>query len=257
MPCTDTRHRSTGTRRGPVLLAAALVAAGCSGGDPTPPDAGDAPAAPTSSTTVTTTLPEVLPPACDTPPVTLRLEAGGPASAGGPAVTVTDAIAVRVPILPGASAADTPIEELIERAAETELALYSVFLADFPIDRSRLGGFTSMKPGPGQTLATLSIVPTSPSGFTAGDVVDSEGDFAFDTITTLAEMQLIVLSGEHPDALAGYDGAEGRIEILYLSDTTLCLDVDVEFSRAGEMVYAARGTFAVPVMEALEGFFFT
>lgn len=249
-----------------VLVALAAVAAACGGGSSGDGESdGAAPSRPASSDLpadagaepVAETSPGPLPEGCTLPPVTLRLEAGGPAAAGGPAVTVTDAVAVRVPILPEADLTHSSREELIDAAASTPLALYSLFLADFPIDRSRLGGFTSLKPGPGQLLATLSIVPTSPDGFHTGDVADTADDFAYETVTTFAETQLVVLGGDHPGALAGYDDARGEVSILHVDEQVLCVDIDLEYTRDGEMVYAGAGVIAAPILRANEDFFFT
>ncbi|RMH84172.1 MAG: hypothetical protein D6683_01995, partial [Actinomyces sp.] len=261
-----------GTRRVPtlavvaVLVALAALAAACGSGSS---DAGDAEGTPSSlpadadvddaagNGTASADAADSLPEGCSLPPVTLRLEAGGPAAAGGPAVTVSDAVAVRVPILPGADLVHSSRDELIDAAGSTPLALYSLFLADFPIDRSRLGGFTSLKPGPGQLLATLSIVPTSPDGFHTGDVADTAGDFAYETVTTFAETQLVVLGGDHPGALAAYDDAGGEVRILHLDEQVLCVDIDLTYTRDGEMVYAGAGVVAAPVLRANDDFFFT
>ncbi len=75
--------------------------------------------------------------------------------------------------------------------------------------------------------------------------------------TTFSEVQLTVVSGDDPDAVQAYETVEGQVEILAVNDQALCLDVDLEFLRGGEMVTAARGIITAEVVRAPNSFYFT
>lgn len=233
-----------------VAVAALFVLAACGGGGSDPSSGGDGGDGAGG-----------LPERCERPPVTMRLEAGGTAPAGGEQVEVRDAVARRVPILPGVGTASDP-EEIAaneEAAAATDLALYQVYLSDSEIDRSILtsSGFGVVEPQSGELVAQLGLVPESEEGFSHGDVVDNDGEFEYEADTTFGELTLTVLSGDEPASVQGYDTTEGQVEILHVDDQVLCLDIDVQLSQGGELIYAARGVVSAEVVRAPRSFYFT
>lgn len=202
-----------------------------------------------------------LPAECPQTPFTMRLEADYEEALGGEEFTVQDAVARRVPILPGLEPTDDPDEIAAreEQAAQTDLALYTVYLSDAQIDRTAIEGFGFglVEPEPGQLVASLSIVPSDEAGFEAGDVVDADGDFEYDPTTTLAELSLIVSTAEEPQPFQAIDETEGQVEVVALTEDAICLEVDVEMSYQGELVAAARGVVAAPVVRPPSSLYFT
>lgn len=198
---------------------------------------------------------------CETPPLTMRLEALADPPAGGAAVEVTDAVARRVPIVPNPEGGGTSDPEELEagqeEAATTDLASYSIYLADFEIDRDELEsfGFGEVQPEPGGTIATTTIVPTTLDGFANGDVADGS-DVEYEATTTFSSLQVIVADDDQ-DGLLSFDDVAGGIEILHLADDTICVDMDVEILLDDEPVAAARGVVAAPIVRAPDEFFFT
>ena len=191
------------------------------------------------------------------PPLTMRLEAGGPAL-GGHKVEITDAVARRVPILPKAKAT-TPSEQaaLAEQAGKTDLAAYSLYLSDFDIDRTELtgSGFGMITPPEGKTVGVLSIVPPKKQGLKAGDTIAND-PIAYATTTTFAPVQLTVATSEDQTPRA-YTDVKGQVEVLAVDDDQICLAIDVVFENQGELRYAAKGTVAAPVVRSGPSFFFT
>lgn len=245
---------------GAVLFGAVL--AGCSGG-PGPGEPSDGSTAPPSGNgkpNVTTTPGRTA--ACDTPPVTMRLQARGSSPAGSENFTVTDAVARRVPILPGKEASgSTPLAELAKEAATTDLALYTLFLADYEIPRAELTGpgFGQLVPPAGKTVGALTIVPDSRAGFGKGDVIDGSAapeDRDFRSITTFAPLGLTVYTDGNTTGQA-YSDVTGSVRIVQLTDHQICLDMDVEFTSQDKLIYAAKGVVASEVVRSADSSFFS
>lgn len=203
---------------------------------------------------------------CPQPPVTVRIQPGPvgttATTAGGAAeFRVTDAVARRVPIVPvtaGGTARDaTELRRLERKAARTRLALYSLYLADFPVPRESLSGFGfgDVTPPTGKTVATLTVVPTRKQGFRPGDVVGA-GSLGYDTTTTFAPVSLIVTTSA-PRASTSYDAVSGQVTIRELTAKAICLDMAVTFTRNGTPVSSATGVVRAPVVKADPRFFFT
>ena len=227
-----------------LALAVALAAAACGGGG----SDGDDAAAPEAA----------VPEACTTPPVTMDLRSGGDAPAGSDTFEVTDAVARRVAILPGQMAFDPSALSTLEAEAKvTPLALYSLYLADFEIDRSLLSGvgFGEVPTEAGQTLGVLTLVPDTEAGFRAGDVV-ADGELGYELTTSLVPLSLAVY-GDGDDTGIAYTEVEGQAEILALDDDSICIEVDVTLSTGDDLAYAASGTVQAPVVRAADAFFFT
>jgi hypothetical protein len=201
-----------------------------------------------------------LPAACREAPVTMRLEALTDPPAGDADFEVTDAVARRIPILAGESQSTSDPDELAEQqawAANTDLALFSIYLADFEIDRGLLEGFGfgDVDPEPGGTIGALAIVPTTEDGFATGDVARS-GELEYDVNTTFTSLGLTIRSEEHDEPEAFTD-ALGRVEILSLDDDTICVDVDVQIENSGQPIAAAEGVIAAPIVRPPDSFYLT
>jgi hypothetical protein len=198
---------------------------------------------------------------CDAPPTTMRIEAAGNPVIGDDRFEVVDGVARRVAILPKASADVSnrkARDKLTARAAGTGLALYSVYLADFKIPRRDVEGFTlgRVDPKAGGTIGTLTIVPPKKRGLREGDTV-TDRELAYDTTTTFGAVGVTVDSDPVPPSTRTFDDVAGRVEILELDDDEICVDVDLEFTRDGDLVTAMQGTVAVPVVRAPDTFYFT
>lgn len=229
-----------------LLAATALALASCGGSGSG--SGGDEAAEPGS------TVPE----ACASPPVTMDLRSGGDAPAGSESFEVTDAVARRVAILPGQMAFDPSALSTLEAEAKvTPLALYSIYLADFDIDRSLIEGvgFGDVPTAAGQTLGVLTLVPTDEGGFATGDVV-TDGELGYDLTTSLTPLSLAVYA-DGQDLGIAYTDVAGQVEILALDEETICVQVDVTLTNEGELVYAASGTVEAPVVRAADAFFYT
>jgi hypothetical protein len=198
---------------------------------------------------------------CSTPPVTMRLEAGGTTPVGGTSVRVTDGVARRVAILPEARVDFDDASgraELEKRAAKTPLALYTVYLADFDIPRRELRGFSfgDIAPTATGTIAALTMVPPVKKGLTEGDVA-MDRDLAYESTTTFAPLGLTVRSARNASAALAYTDVVGQAKILQLTPKRICVDVDLEVRNGDQLVTALEGVVAVPIVRAASSFFYT
>lgn len=197
---------------------------------------------------------------CPAPPLQVRI-LPGPIGTTGPAdFAVTDAVARRVPIVPrpaGATRDPATLDRLRAKAARTRLALYTMYLADFPVPRSELAGagFGEITAPMGRTVAAVTVVPTKKRGFVAGDVAEV-APFSYESTTTFAPLSLVTNSSGARSSYA-YDGITGNVTIRALTEKSICLDMDVAFTRGGQTVASAVGTVKAPVVEAAPAFFYT
>lgn len=251
--------RRTGTRPFALLAAVGLVLVAC--GD----DGGGATEDPTDEATPGgdggsggTEVPD----SCEAVPLTMAVEAFGDHPAGAAEFEVVDAVVRRVPILLGVDAPAADAEELEAmqaRAAESPVALYSLYVADFEIDRSVLEGygFGDITPPPGGTIGVLSIVPPTEEGLAVGDVIDGDAEIAYETTTTFGTLGLMVLSDTRTSQ-DGYSAISGQVEVEALGDDVACLAVDVSFLDFDDQpVSRIAGTVVAPVVHADPSFFFT
>lgn len=226
------------------VAAIAMAGVACGGGE--------------SSSSAPTTEGSQLPEACAEVPFTMQLQAFTPPPTGSAELEITDAVARRVPILPNADTASdaAQIQAQADEAAATDFALYNIYVADFPIDRSPIEGygFGEVEPEPGGTLGVISIIPPTTEPLAAGDVI-TDGELAYETVTTFAPVSLTVESTEHPLG-DGYSDVAGQVEILHLDDEQLCVAVDLELTNAGEPVVTGKGTFVAPIVRADRSFYF-
>lgn len=198
---------------------------------------------------------------CRKPPVDVTI-LPGPVDADGPTeLTVTDAVARRVPIVPDrdTDAVGDPdaLEKLRDEAARTDLALFTMYLADFRVPRKELAGFGfgAVSAPDAKTVAAVTIVPTETRGFRAGDRAEI-APFEYDATTTFAPLGLVVNHSGTPSTYA-YDGVEGGVKIRKLTDKAICLDIDLAFTRDEETVASAVGAVKAPIVRAPRSFFYT
>ena len=197
---------------------------------------------------------------CPTPPVTVTV-LPGPIGTSGPApLTVTDAVTRRVAIVPRPSGPPrdaAALDRLQEKAARTDLALYTMYLADFRVPRPPLrgSGFGEVTAPEGHTVAAVTLVPTERRGFRVGDAAEVS-PFAYDAQTTFAPLSLVTNSSGARSSYA-YDGVEGGVEIRALDARSICLDMDVTFTYQGRPIATIVGTVASPVVRADDAFFYT
>lgn len=197
---------------------------------------------------------------CAKPPLTVTVLPGPMGTTGPVDFAVGDAVARRVPIVPqppDARRDGATLERLEAKAARTDLALYTLYLADFTVPRKELTGFGfgEITAPDGRTVAAVTIVPTEKSGFAQGDTAEV-APFEYESTTTFAPVSFVVNSSGKRSTYA-YDGIIGGVEIRRLTDTSICLDVDVAFTRAGQTVASATGTVKAPVVKAAPTFFYT
>lgn len=197
---------------------------------------------------------------CPTPPLTVTV-LPGPIGTSGPAeLAVTDAVTRRVAIVPRPSGPPrdaAALERLQEKAARTDLALYTMYLADFRVPRSALrgAGFGEVAAPDGHTVVAVTLVPTERRGFRAGDTAEVS-PFAYDAQTTFAPLSLVTNSSGERSSYA-YDGIDGGVEIRALGARSICLDMDVTFTYQGRPIAKVVGTVASPVVRAADAFFYT
>lgn len=140
------------------------------------------------------------------------------------------AVAVAQPLLPGED--DLGFEEARQRAAETDLLSYSVYLADGPLADADVSGL-AITPPEGATLLGFSVVPPTETPLAIGDVVPG-GRPDYDSITTLANLGVSIRTDVTDDAPAfATDGESGEAEILHLDEDWICLRYEQEGSVFG------------------------
>ncbi|MFA5883734.1 MAG: hypothetical protein WDA60_07780 [Acidimicrobiia bacterium] len=197
---------------------------------------------------------------CPKPPLTVRIQPSQTGANTPADLRVTDVVARRVPIVPrpfGATSDAKTLARLRAKAADTSLALYTLYLADFAVPRADLtgSGFGEVTAPAGKTVATMTIVPTRKTGFEDGDVVQAE-PFRYESTTTFAPLSLTVsTSGDR--SLSAYDAVRGDVEIRELGPTVICLDMDVTFTRGRQPVASIIGTARAPVVRSADSFFYT
>jgi hypothetical protein len=228
-----------------ALLALLAASTGCGGsGD----DGADA-----------TTTPEAgAPVGCNGPPAVWDLRAGGERPAGDMDFTVTDAKARRVPILPEKMAFDpSELGGLESEAQITPLAAYTIYLSDDTIPSEQLSGSGDglIIPGPGQTIGSITIVPSTEDGFATGDLVVDDV-LTYNTSAELAPLGLTVFTDGDTTPMA-FTAVKGGVEINYLGEDAICITVDVTVEDGAEMVYRAGGTILAPVVRAGSARFLT
>ena len=198
--------------------------------------------------------------ACPKPPLEVTILPGPVGTTGPTELAVTDAVARRVPIVPHTDTTKTDrttLDRLEAKAATTDLALFTMYLADFDVPRRDLRGygFGEVSAPEGKTVAAVTVVPTERAGFRAGDVAEV-APFEYDATTTFSPVSLVVNSSGMLSTYA-YDGVEGAVKIRKLTKRSICLDMDVVFTRRGEPVASVVGAVKAKVVKADPTFFYT
>lgn len=229
-----------------AVLTILLLAAACGGGDSGDSTGSEDAAAETDSAADSAEtdgppsaadgeVPTGLPDECVETPFEIEVDATAIDGLDGP-FTVETAIAKPQPIVPnpdqGAEGGDEQTQaEFLEAldeakllAAETDLLLYAIWIADFGFDASDIAFLGGPDPEPGGTVFGLTIVPTRESGFMQGDTIGGEDEIEYDTFTTFAPMGSYMLTDLAPEAFVLYSGiAPGQAEILFLDDAWICV----------------------------------
>lgn len=143
-----------------------------------------------------------------------------------------------------------------KKAKSTDLAVHTLYLADFPIERGELtgSGFGLIAPTPGGTIGAVSIAPTRVTGFEVGDVVIGTAKPSYKTLTSLLPLSGTVMSAEHPGPDAFTD-ISGQVTVLHLSEDVICLDMSFEVRNGLSAVAAVQGVVAAPVLRSGDSFF--
>ena len=241
-----------------ALVAGALLAAACGGGGSDDSDAADSggPTTDDSSTTETETtaeavttpsdsLPGDLPARCMDTPFDLNVNADGIAGLDG-TFTVETALAKPQPVVPnpdlGGDGGDEQtteeflegVEEAKRLAAETDLLIYIIWLADFAFDADDIAFFGGPDPEPGGTVLGLSMTPADESGLAAGDVVQATDEIQYETFTSLGPMLSYLRTDLAPDTFLLYSGEPtGSAEILYLDESWICVSWNDQATTSG------------------------
>jgi hypothetical protein len=252
-----------------VLAAVIVLAAACSGDDTAatsdeavPTQAADDGAQTNETTNSTDAPPAGLPPECVETPYDLAVSATGIDGLDGE-FTVATAYAKPQPIVPdpdqggdggdGQSQEDflEAVEESKQLAAETDLLLYAIWLADFPFEESDIAFLGGPRPEAGGTVFALTIVPTDEGGFAAGDTVNATAEFGYDTFTTFAPMGSYMLTDLAPESFVLYIGdPPGTAEILHLDEDWICVRWDDAAStRQPDGDLTISGTILAPLTE--------
>lgn len=181
-----------------LALAAILVMAACGGDSDGDESGGDEGAAGT-----TTTVGESTDPACEGPPFTVDLRAANAFSDLEPFE-------------------DAQFEIIDTAAVKVTDAAYTMYFADYEIDREVIGTFETLHPGEGQTLITMFITvfnaEEEPPPIEVGEVIAAESEFG--------EHRFGLIVERGADMYNTSAGAEGEVEVLGLSDEEICVSID-------------------------------
>jgi hypothetical protein len=222
---------------GTVALALAAVV-GCGGGDATDGATGgsvdgDATtlAADTSASEATAAamaeLAAGLPPECRTVPFTLIALGASDPPLGSEMFEAAGAVAVPVPVVPDKDQQLDPAEAL-RLAQETDLLGYTLYFGDEPIDAASTGVFDD-RPLDGTLRGMVAIFPPTESPIVTGSVLEP-GPIQFELFSSLSVVNFDIKSA---DGFTAYlEQPVGQVSILGLTDSALCVDVDLEWSTA-------------------------
>lgn len=231
-------------RRGVVLVSVALLVVSCGGGKSAPRGSvtyGD-------STPATDTA---LPAECVQPPFTVVAERDGDNAAGSAAYEVASTVGLPIPLVPNKSGAIAGTD-VLTKGAETDLLGYVLFFGDeqFGVnDVSMFGGYAPTAAG--RSRGAISIFPHTTTPLAAGDVLTPGLLDGLDMTTTLFRVTMDFKAT--PDELTGYlDTIEGSVSILALTDTAICLDVDLtwaysDFGSEALGTLTVKGIFSAPL----------
>ena len=142
---------------------------------------------------------------------------------------------------------DAEFEVVDTVAVKVADAAYTMYLADYEIDREAVGGFETLHPPAGKTLITLSITvfnaEEEPLPIEVGDVIPAGGEFG--------EQTFIVFVERGADMYNSNLGVDGEVEVLGLSGDEICVSVD--YSDYEEETALDGEQQASPVQKRLAG----
>jgi hypothetical protein len=236
-----------------VLLASALLIVGCGGknGDASPTtgavDSGDA----TDTTSATTTdAAATLPAECMAAPYTVVASRDGEQPAGSPAFGVVGTAALPIPLVPDKAGAKSAAE-VSEEGSTTDLLGYVLFFGDEQFGPSEVSMFGGYAPtAAGSSRGTISIFPKTTTPIAPGDTLTPGTLDGLEMVTTLQSVLMDFKAT--PDELTSYiNDIAGRVTVLGLTDTELCLDVDLswEYSNGATALgtLTLYGIFTAPL----------
>ena len=256
-----------------TLAVVALLVVACGGSDSddsesaaetqaagTDESTGTEPTTPEQSAASTGEPPPGLPPECVEAPFEINVDASSIAGLDGP-FPIDTAYANPQPIVPdpdqgGEGGNEQTQDEFLEAleeskrlAAETDLLLYSVWLADFPFDESEIAFLGGPDPRPGGTVLGLTIVPTDPAGFVTGDVISGSDEFTYETFTSFLPMTSYLLTDLEPETFMLYSGEPtGSATVLYIDEDWICLSwEDVASTRSPDGDITISGVMLAPL----------
>ncbi len=190
-----------------VAVAAVLSLSSCGGDDDAAESGTDATSSGETGGTTGTTADGggETDPTCEGPPFTFDLRAadvyGELEPFEEPEFEVKDTVAVRV-----------------------SDAAYTMYLADYEIDRSIIGTYETPHPPDGKTLITLSITvfnaEEEPPPIEVGDVIPTGAEFG--------EQTFIVIVERGADMYNSSQAPSGEVEVLGLDADTICVSVDYQ-----------------------------
>jgi hypothetical protein len=147
--------------------------------------------------------------------------------------TPTETINSRQPVLPGTDVYSLDTDEVIAKAKEATFAGYRVLLTNFETDPDELpfALSTPMLPDEESLYISFLLYPMSAKPFAAGDTVQiyADTDYASEMVTPQSALTLYIESNVEDAYVGGYtDDYEGQATILYVDDSTLCVDWEFE-----------------------------
>ncbi|MDO8389156.1 MAG: hypothetical protein Q7V57_01605 [Actinomycetota bacterium] len=227
-------------RHGLALALVAVLATACGSDDAAPRGSivwgGSTPAADTA-----------LPAECVQPPFTVVAERDGDNAVGSATYEVTSTVGLPIPLVPNKDGAISGVD-VMSKGADTDLLGYVLFFGDEqfgPGDVSMFGGYAPTAEG--HSRGTVSIFPHTTTPLAAGDVLTPGLLDGLDMTTTLFRVTMDFKAT--PDELTSYlDTIKGSVRIVAVTETTLCLDVDLtwdysDFSSEALGALTVKGIF--------------
>lgn len=169
---------------------------------------------------------------------------------------VTDAVAQRVPVLPGKMAFDaSEMAGLASQAKVSPLGQFTIYISDQEVARDALTGlgYGNAAAGPG-TLAAVRILPAATGGFVEGEVAAPSAVADYELRNEQAPVQAAIDGGD-ADSLEFTDDVRGTVTVLQVTDESIC--VDVELTLLGGGGGRIDGIVLAPVVRSGNSFFVT
>jgi hypothetical protein len=239
MVLASTPHPRRLVRALAACTLTAVALAGCGGGS--------------SETGAGTTAAPKTPAGCTATPFDIYLGVG---TKPGTTFNVTDAVAQRVPVLPGKMAFDaSEMAGLASQAKVSPLGQYTIYIADHDVPRTELTGLGYGKAAPGTgTLAAVRILPAGTGGFIEGEVAAPTATPDYELRNEQAPVQAAIGS-DTPTPLEFTDQVRGTVTVLQVTDKTICVDIAVTLLGGGGG--RIDGIVSAPVVRSGNSFFVT